>query len=442
MSTLTLESVLRQLPPARPCLIGTAGCVTVGQTLEVAHALRANWSQVNGGRIALCGLPPGELIPALIALDGFAKELLLLPASTDAGTSENLMAQAGVTHILEAGTKHCRAVNDGCFEQTKGEPTRWLLATSGTTGAPKLIAHRLATLTRTVHRDPVRGADFVWGLLYDPARFAGLQVVLQALFSGSALVLSERVEFDSQVTALMRYPVNALSATPTLWRKLLMDGRISNLVLRQLTLGGETADQAILDALKARFPAARIVHIYASTEAGTGFAVQDGRAGFPSDWLNDTTRNPALRVSAHGHLLIKASLMPQGAEINARLNSEGYLDTQDLVRLEGDRVLFMGRASGAINVGGNKVNPEWLESYLRGIEGVLDARVFAKSSSMMGQLVAAEIMATEGAELKSLRQHILQCCRSELESWQTPALITFVNALKETAAGKRERLST
>jgi len=38
--------------------------------------------------------------------------------------------------------------------------------------------------------------------------------------------------------------------------------------LRQITLGGEIADQAVLDALARRFPGARITHVYASTEAG------------------------------------------------------------------------------------------------------------------------------------------------------------------------------
>ena len=46
------------------------------------------------------------------------------------------------------------------------------------------------------------------------------------------------------------------------------------------------------------------------------------------------------------------------------------LDTQDLVRVEGERVYFLGMASGAINVGGNKVNPEEVENHIRNVCGV------------------------------------------------------------------------
>ncbi len=50
-------------------------------------------------------------------------------------------------------------------------------------------------------------------------------------------------------------------------------------------------DQGLLDQLHARFPQARIVHIYATTELGRCFSVADGRAGFPTSYLNQPTRD-------------------------------------------------------------------------------------------------------------------------------------------------------
>ena len=107
----------------------------------------------------------------------------------------------------------------------------------------------------------------------------------------------------------------------------------------------------------------------------------------------------------------------------------------------GIRVVFLGRASGAINVGGNKVIPEYIESHIREVNGVLDVRVFGKKSSMIGQIVAAEIVPHPGWEVKRLRIDILGYCRSNMESWQIPGIIFFVDELKENPAGKRERLT-
>ena len=41
----------------------------------------------------------------------------------------------------------------------------------------------------------------------------------------------------------------------------------------------------MLDGLEQAFPAASIGHAYASTEAGVGFAVNDGREGFPASLI-------------------------------------------------------------------------------------------------------------------------------------------------------------
>lgn len=441
MKTETLGQALAKLDAATPCLLTVHQTLTVGDLLGQAHDLCVTTAMPPGCRVALVGLAPAELIKAIVAFDGIADALLLLPAALEAEARAALINAAACTHRLNNGANELVAVTTVDTPLPVGKPTQWLLATSGTTGAPKLIGHSLATLSRTVRRDSLRGGEFIWGLLYDPCRFAGMQVVLQSLISGSRLALPDAIEFERQIQVLLQHDVTALSATPSLWRKLLMDGRIASLKLRQLTLGGETADQTILDALQRRFPSSRIVHIYASTEAGTGFAVQDGRAGFPSNWLDNLANVPALRISNDNHLLIKPPLLANGEAIASRLDTDGFLDTQDLVRMEGDRVYFLGRSTGAINVGGNKVNPEEVEACLRRVGGVLDARVFAKTSSMMGQLVAAEIIAVSGQEPKLLRQQIQQFCRAELEPWQIPALLSFVDALKETAAGKRERVS-
>lgn len=439
MTPGTFFSILKKAPPNRACLLGISGCSTTEELLKTATVLRAQMPWAPGSRIALCGLTPPELVQMLVALDGVAEQILLIPASLDEPSVNALITKASITDIVKSNFNHTRLLEDFNPKPIQS-PTNWLLATSGTTGSPKLIVHRLETLTRTTRIDYKRGGDYIWGLVYDPNRFAGLQVVLQALLSGSALALPTRVAFDNQIEVLLRNSVNALSATPTLWRKLLMDGRIMKLPLRQLTLGGETVDQSILDALKTIFPQSRIIHIYASTEAGTGFTVKDGLAGFPSDWLDSQANTPLMRVDKNNHLLIKPHLLPRGTDISSRITSDGYLDTEDLVRVEGDRVLFLGRASGAINVGGNKISPEWLEEYLRGIAGIADARVYAKSSSMTGQLVAAEIVAQPDSDTQTLRKQINRSCRQDLEAWQIPVFITFVSQLNETAAGKRERI--
>jgi hypothetical protein len=62
-------------------------------------------------------------------------------------------------------------------------------------------------------------------------------------------------------------------------------------------LSGEIADHALLDGLRELYPSARIVHAYASTEAGVGFEVDDGREGFPSSLVGRENGRVQLKVS-------------------------------------------------------------------------------------------------------------------------------------------------
>ena len=62
--------------------------------------------------------------------------------------------------------------------------------TSGTTGAPKMVAHTLAGLTGAI--SPARQrTEIVWGTFYDIRRYGGLQILLRALTGGASLILSE-----------------------------------------------------------------------------------------------------------------------------------------------------------------------------------------------------------------------------------------------------------
>ena len=245
----TLAQSIAGLAGTASCLYTSRRILTFAALLRDATALRKSISDPRGVRIALTGLGPVEFIKSILAYDGIAESLLLIPASLGDNEKLDLMYNAGCTHRLGIGEENPVSLGVTPNESACFGPTHWLLATSGTTGKPKLIEHTFASLTRTLKRDLRRGSEYHWGLLYDPNRFAGLQVVLQALLAGSCLTLPEGQTFQEQVETLLCHPVNALSATPSLWRKLLMDGRIAGLSLRQITLGGEIADQKTIDVL-------------------------------------------------------------------------------------------------------------------------------------------------------------------------------------------------
>ncbi len=211
-----------------------------------------------------------------------------------------------------------------------------------------------------------------------------------------------------------------------------------------IRLSGEIADQMVLDALRAAFPDAKIGHAYASTEAGVGFAVNDGFEGFPSALIGQPVDGVEMKV-VDGVLRIKSNRTATGYvgwSDSPLVDNEGFVDSGDLVERRGDRYYFVGRRNGIINVGGHKVNPEEVEAILNGHPAVHTSRVAGRKNPLTGAIVVAEIVLRAPAfDKKELASEILTHCQERLERYKTPAAIHFVEKLDLSSAGKLKRES-
>ncbi len=321
--------------------------------------------------------------------------------------------------------------------------TEWLLTTSGTTGMPKLVRHQCASIFRAVRAERSSNGEHRWAMLYDPSRFAGTQVLAQAVLTGATLLTPKPGMTTGEIVDwLGEQGCTHISATPSLWRRMLMAPAALRLPLKQITLGGEIADDAILAALKARYPHARITHIYASTEAGTGFAVRDGKAGFPAIWLERGADIDGARLSVRDGVLW---LRPPGAAMSAAAHivrdGEGFIRTGDRVSIEDGRVRFLGREDSTLNVGGVKVQVEAVEEIVHAHPAVAQCRITGKPSAMMGTLLTLSVVprADQPHDAAMLRQEIAQYCKAHLPPAARPATIRIVAEIPVSAAGKTER---
>ncbi|MGH6970100.1 MAG: class I adenylate-forming enzyme family protein, partial [Caulobacteraceae bacterium] len=282
----------------------------------------------------------------------------------------------------------------------------------------------------------------VWGTFYDVRRYGGLQILLRALLGEGSLVLTAPHEpMAGFLPRLARHRVTHLTGTPSHWRRVLMSPEAGDLAPRYVRLSGEIADQAVLDALKARFPGVPVGHAYASTEAGVGFEVNDGLEGFPAAFVG-RPGEVELRV-VEGSIRVRSPRASAGyldPAIASLTDAEGFIDTGDMVELDGSRYRFVGRRGGVINVGGLKVHPEEIEAVINAHPAVRMSRVKARRSPITGALVVAEaVLAESRVDEAALRAEILADCRLRLAPFKTPAVLKFVPSLAMTAGGKLER---
>ncbi|MFC0509139.1 AMP-binding protein [Micromonospora costi] len=264
------------------------------------------------------------------------------------------------------------------------EPGRLWLLTSGSTGRPKRVGHTLGSLTTVRGDQPAR----TWLCPYAPGTYAWWQVVTLSLTQpGQHLVVVEPDQLDDWPALAAAHGVDAASGTPTFWRRSIYAdaAALARVPLRQITLGGEPVDQAILDQLRELFPAARISWIYASSEVGASIVVHDGRAGFPVEWLDrPAPGRPTLSVR-DDELVITSPYHGVGLD--------GPVRTGDRVQVVDDRVLITGRLdSDEINVGGSKVSAGLVRDVLTAHPGVAWARVTGRRAPVLGRMVVAEVV--------------------------------------------------
>jgi len=393
---------------------------------------------------------------AMTEIDGVARRMLLCPPDLNADHVETLIDDAGIDAVVT--DQPARWANTGVYlvlgahspersaVKAKTErATEWLMLTSGTSGVPKIVGHTLEGLTGAIVADgPARGAPPVWATFYDIRRYGGLQIFLRAILSGGSMVLSEPGEaLADHVARLNAGGVTHISGTPSHWRKLLMSGSAAGFSPRYVRLSGEIADQAVLDGLRHAFPEASIGHAYASTEAGVGFAVNDGREGFPSSLLG--SRDGVEMKVEDGSLRIRSTRAAHayvGRNAAALTDADGFVDTGDMVELRGERYHFVGRRGGIINIGGLKVHPEEIEAVINRHPQVRMSRAKSRKSPITGSIVVADVILADGCDMGSsggIREKILAECRAQLAPHKVPAMIKFVSALDITAAGKLAR---
>lgn len=327
-----------------------------------------------------------------------------------------------------------------------GGPQPLLIRTTGTTGLPKAARHDWRVLAQTVAGIRPRPGQR-WLLAYGPHQFAGVQVLLHVVASQATLVAPFPRQPRDGLEALLSDGVTCVSATPTFWRFLLAEARSRKVPLpplEQVTLGGEASPADLLDELRTTFPGARVSQVYASTEFGSITSVRDGRPGIAVEALHSET-NPISNVRvADGELWVRAGagMLGYAGETGAEAapGAGQWQPTGDVVEIVDGRVLFRGRTSEVINVGGVKVPPLPVEDRIAALDSVALARVFGRPNPLTGSIVAVDIVPVGGpadADTERIRTEVEAAVADLPRAWQ-PRSVTFVDAI-ETRGGKTVR---
>jgi acyl-CoA synthetase (AMP-forming)/AMP-acid ligase II len=308
------------------------------------------------------------------------------------------------------------------------------ISTSGTTGSPKLVWHKLETLTRGIRQSEKHRKD-IWGLAYHPTHLAGLQVILQALANGNSLVVLFGLSPSQIHAAIDSTKLTHLSATPTFYRLICTPDAPVHSLVKRVTFGGERASKSLLQISQRVFPHARTTNLYASTEAGTLLASQGEAFRIPPS-LSERVRVRNAELEVH-HSLLAQSLRELAD--SAQVTTDGFVPTGDHVEwlVDGETFRIAGRAQQQLNIGGFKVHPGEIEDAIGGFPEVAEVRVYGRPNSVTGMLLCSDIRLHAGQVLtvKEVRRRLGEL----LPAYKLPGLVNFVESIAQTYSGKQAK---
>ncbi|MEV8612365.1 o-succinylbenzoate--CoA ligase [Amycolatopsis sp. NPDC051373] len=321
---------------------------------------------------------------------------------------------------------------------TPAEPdTAVIIATSGSTGAPKGVLLSPGALTSSATATHARLGGAGHWLLATPAHYiGGLQVLVRARLAGTKAAVLTGAGFRPDEFATAAAPVLAedgpryTALVPTQLVRLLDDGGAGLSAARAFDgiVLGAAATSAKLRT-RAVEAGVRIVPAYGMSETASG-CVYDG---VPLDGVRvEPDADERLRISgpvlAHGYRLAP-SLTEESFQ-------DGWFRTSDRGRLLDDgRVEVLGRADDVINTGGVKVSAGSVERALGAIKGVRDVCVVGIPDPQWGEAVVALVVAEGPVAGETLRAVV----REELGAAAAPKQVEFTAELPLRGPGKIDR---
>lgn len=343
-------------------------------------------------------------------------------------------------------------LSTGSIEMANVGPTdpAVILATSGTSGAAKLVVHSHGALA---YKGSVMVA--VHGLTSDdvvlmPAPMAHISGLLSGVLvpgvAGMEVAVMRRWHAESALELIRSRHVTFMAGPPVYFSQMSRAPSFSgNTVssLRLISCGGTDVTTEFARRHSKVFDAV-VKRTYGSTEAPT---VSTAHAGDPPDkgWTTDgrATGRFEMQVDpASEELLVRGAELFMGyldqAGIRAGVDYEGWFHTGDRARIDDGWLSILGRLRDVIIRGGENVDAREVELVCQQLEGIEQVVVLGYPDNDMGERVGAVIVGNRPFDAQVIQDY---CSASGLARFKIPERVIQVDEVPLLSFGKPDKVA-
>ena len=328
-----------------------------------------------------------------------------------------------------------------------------LMLTSGSTGAPKVIAlSRRAVMASAAASQSNLGLDEAerWLLCLPLCHVGGLSIVVRMLAARRTVVLFSPgpagllARMRDLARCIEEQKVTLVSLVPTLLERLLQVGFSPPPTLRAVLLGGAGCSSDL--AGRAQRAGVPLLTSYGLTESASQIVARryaERHAPLPERSGCVSSGHPLAGVELRivgGRVAVKTAALFSGYVGAATAPLEdGWFLTSDRGVLGPEGELYvLGRTDLFIVTGGEKVDPEEVERALRALPEVREACLYGVPCVEFGQRVVAVVVPTAGTPPFEL-EHLMPRLRPRLARFKLPRTLVIADELPVTASGKLDR---
>lgn len=239
-----------------------------------------------------------------------------------------------------------------------------LIFTSGSSGTPKIVAHRLANHLANARGSlvPITQND-AWLLSLPLFHVGGLAILFRCFLAGACVVIPQA---DLSLTEqLLMAPITHLSLVPTQLYRLLQqpEFHFSKTHVKHLLLGGAPLPESLIEQCKAQqlIPWVSYGLSEMASQVCTAQAGQPGLVGKPLNGRQVTISNKEICVK--GETLFAGYYQADGS-LQLPLDDEGWFHTGDAGYWQNDELVITGRIDNQFSSGGENIQPEQIEQQL------------------------------------------------------------------------------
>src|SRR5713226_4364047 len=331
-----------------------------------------------------------------------------------------------------------------------------LIYTSGTTGTPKgvMLTHEnlLISAKTTAHFRKMDAGDKVYVVL-PISHIVGISLLVMTLMVGATVRLASRYDPAALAKAIAKDDITILNGVPATYQRLLEYKAMAGLKqldrgsLRLIAVAGAPLDLALKSRVEQEF-GLPLSNGYGITECSPGISGvrfdaprADQAVGTLLPGVEARVRTidgiPVARGEV-GELHVRGRNVMRGyyraPDLTAKaIDSEGWFNTGDLARFDGDCLYIVGRTKEMINRSGFNVYPAEIEAVLNSHKDVVQSAVVGRAIEGNEEVVAF-VQLMQGTTTNP--DEFMAYVAPQLTSYKRPSEIVVLPALPATSTGK------